>query len=158
MSSHVLHVVEPEAVHTDRQLYVTTITSAWRQIAEGVLGVGRCLIQAKAELPHGDFGKMIAADLPVLGRDRDAERAQALALVQQHLGVVTKTCCAHVQHLDALAEAALWLLEAVEGRWGRPELRGLPRRRSGTRPIRRSRAWGWTSIRTSPSRWSGRSG
>jgi hypothetical protein len=44
--------------------YPAKIEAAWNKSRDGIFEVGRLLIQAKAELPHGEFEAMIEAELP----------------------------------------------------------------------------------------------
>lgn len=53
------------------------IRQVWQSTVEGILEVGRLLIEAKASLPHGEFGDMIDADLPF--KPRTAQRLMVIA-------------------------------------------------------------------------------
>jgi Protein of unknown function (DUF3102) len=44
--------------------WTAQITSAWSKSVDSILEVGRLLIEAKAELPHGEFQTMIDFELP----------------------------------------------------------------------------------------------
>src|SRR5690349_4860822 len=59
MSIH-LSVAAPE----DRAQWAKRIGESWRDVLDDVLATGKALVEAKAELPHGEFEAMIAADLP----------------------------------------------------------------------------------------------
>lgn len=47
-----------------RQQWAEIINADWRKSIESIIQTGRDLIAAKSELPHGEFGKMVEADLP----------------------------------------------------------------------------------------------
>lgn len=85
------------------------------------------------------FARMAIMDLDQIQPD-DAERLEAVAAVRRRLDEVagvssSSSCCAHVQHMDALVEAALWLTHAVEMGRGRPEIRAAVHAvRSAARP------------------------
>jgi Protein of unknown function (DUF3102) len=57
--------------------WVSRITAVWQQSVQAIIEVGRLLIAAKAALPHGEFGKMIASDLPF--SDSTARKLMAIA-------------------------------------------------------------------------------
>jgi hypothetical protein len=65
------HVLATRAQH------VGLITDCWRKTVEGIFATGRALIAAKADLPHGEFLKMIDNDLPFGGSM--AEKLMAIA-------------------------------------------------------------------------------
>jgi hypothetical protein len=44
--------------------YAAKIKASWQKAVESILETGRVLMEAKAELPHGEFGKMIKDKLP----------------------------------------------------------------------------------------------
>lgn len=67
------------AIEPTRAQWAERITLRWQQSVEGIIDVGRLLIQAKDELPHGEFGKMIKTDLPFGER-----AAQMLRKIAQH--------------------------------------------------------------------------
>lgn len=48
----------------NRQQWAEIIGADWRKSIDSILQTGRDLIAAKAELPHGEFMAMVAADLP----------------------------------------------------------------------------------------------
>jgi hypothetical protein len=62
-------------VSPSRAVYVKVITAAWQKIATEIIEVGRCLVQAKAEL-HGEFTTMLS-ELPF--GPRTAQRLMAIA-------------------------------------------------------------------------------
>ncbi len=54
-----------EITHSlSRKQWAEKITQRYQDSVRAILDVGRYLIQAKAELEHGEFGLMIAEDLP----------------------------------------------------------------------------------------------
>jgi N6-adenosine-specific RNA methylase IME4 len=57
--------------------WAARITASWRASVEAILEVGRLLATAKEALPHGEFGKMIEADLPF--GDRTARMLMTIA-------------------------------------------------------------------------------
>jgi hypothetical protein len=61
----------------DRAVYAETITKAWRQIATDIIEIGKCLLDAKATLPHGEFTAMVETELPF--GPRTARRLMAVA-------------------------------------------------------------------------------
>ena len=44
--------------------WIGRITTAWRSSTVGIIETGRLLVEAKAALAHGEFEKMVDADLP----------------------------------------------------------------------------------------------
>jgi hypothetical protein len=59
--------------------FAKIIVASWRTMVEGVLETGRLLIEAKKELPHGEFEDMIGEKLPFGSRT-----AQRLMRVAEH--------------------------------------------------------------------------
>lgn len=57
--------------------WATRIAERWRASVEAILEVGRLLVEAKASLPHGQFGAMVDNDLPF--NARTAQRLMAIA-------------------------------------------------------------------------------
>ena len=47
-----------------REDYVATVTALWNRARDSFIAIGRALEQAKARLPHGEFERMVANDLP----------------------------------------------------------------------------------------------
>ena len=47
-----------------RREWVQKITTRYQESVGAIVGVGRYLIQAKEQLTHGEFGSMVADDLP----------------------------------------------------------------------------------------------
>lgn len=60
-----------------RAYWAERIGAAWRSSVEGILQTGRELIEAKAELPHGEFEAMVATELPF--GSRTARRLMTVA-------------------------------------------------------------------------------
>lgn len=58
-------VIPPQELKAD---WVRRIHGVWQQSVEAIIETGRLLIQAKAELPHGEFGSMIRKELPFVAR------------------------------------------------------------------------------------------
>lgn len=54
----------PSSPPQGRPGWAERIAAAWNKTREGVIEVGRLLIAAKAEIDHGEWEAMIAADLP----------------------------------------------------------------------------------------------
>jgi Protein of unknown function (DUF3102) len=61
---------------TEARVWAARITECWRSSVEGILRTGRLLIEAKANLPFGEFGRMIESDLPF--GERTAQRLMAI--------------------------------------------------------------------------------
>jgi hypothetical protein len=57
------------------------IIDAWRQSIEGIFRTGDLLIDAKAELVHGEFIKMVRLQLPF--RERTAQRLMKISADQR---------------------------------------------------------------------------
>ena len=53
---------------SDRETYAQAIRRAVSSTVESIIETGRLLINAKAELAHGEFGAMVADDLPFAKR------------------------------------------------------------------------------------------
>lgn len=68
---------QAEIIPPDRAEWSEKITAAWREGFEAILKTGQMLIDAKADLQHGDYIAMISRDLP-FGR-RTAHRLAAIA-------------------------------------------------------------------------------
>jgi N6-adenosine-specific RNA methylase IME4 len=60
----------------NRRQWAALIQKNWRRSVEAVLACGRALVEAKAQLPHGEFVAMIGADLPF--RERTAQQLMAV--------------------------------------------------------------------------------
>jgi DUF3102 family protein len=63
--------------HGDAQTWAARITERWRASVESIIETGRLLAQAKATLPHGEFGAMCESQLPFGART--AQRLIAIA-------------------------------------------------------------------------------
>lgn len=53
---------------SDRERWASRISERWQASVEAIIDVGRMLIQAKAELAHGEFGAMCEGELPFSAR------------------------------------------------------------------------------------------
>ena len=60
-----------------RDEYVEKIVAGWNKTRDGILEVGRWLIEAKTNLEHGDFLPMIEEQLPF--SNHTADRLMAIA-------------------------------------------------------------------------------
>ncbi len=67
----------PEAVNCDRAAWRRMIADQWRASVDAIVQVGRLLTDAKAALPHGEFGTLIERELPFSART--AERLMRIA-------------------------------------------------------------------------------
>lgn len=47
-----------------RQAYAEELTRLWREAQDRFVAIGEYLLQAKQTLPHGEYEKMVEADLP----------------------------------------------------------------------------------------------
>lgn len=65
----------------DRGWYAIQICDQWHKTLSGIFRMGELLAEAKAELPHGEFGQMVATDLPF--GDRSARMLMAIARDQR---------------------------------------------------------------------------
>lgn len=74
-----------------RDEWALRIAACWRASFDAILEVGRLLTEAKAALPHGDFGTMIDTELPFSAST--AQRLMAIAADPK------LSNAAHVQHL-----------------------------------------------------------
>lgn len=91
-----------------RQAWAERIRAAYGQTVEAVFQVGRELLQAKNELPHGEFTAMIERELPFSART--AQMFMAIASVQhfQKRNIVSLLPCSWgtLYTLQRLAEPA----------------------------------------------------
>lgn len=69
--------VRQELISPDRVRWADSILAAWRSTLAGVFDAGRLLAEAKEDLPHGDFTRMIERDLPF--GPRSAQMLMAIA-------------------------------------------------------------------------------
>lgn len=104
------------------RLYGHKITKAWQSSVEAILEVGRLLIEAKAELAHGEFEQMVRQSCP-FGK-RTAERLMKIA---NHpvLGKAThgSDLPASWRTLDELARfEPTELSHALGNHWVKPEM------------------------------------
>lgn len=65
------------AAARDMSAWSARIRQAWRSSLAGIIDAGQLLIDAKAALPHGQFGHMLASELPFSGST--ARRLMAIA-------------------------------------------------------------------------------
>lgn len=61
----------------DRHYYANIIQESWRKSVESIFETGERLIEAKAELPHGEFKAMVESQLPFGART--AQRLMVIA-------------------------------------------------------------------------------
>lgn len=54
----------PRAVMDGRASWAEAIGGSWRKSVEAIFETGRLIAEAKAALPHGEFGQMIESELP----------------------------------------------------------------------------------------------
>ena len=83
-----LHQNENGTAHaaTEVQTWADRVTQSWRAAVDSIITVGRALIAAKEQLPHGDFGRLfhdhpdhVQAPVPFSSR-----AAQALMKIARH--------------------------------------------------------------------------
>jgi len=69
----------PSGCHpgSEARVWAARITECWRSSVEGIIRTGRLLIEAKADLAHGEFGSMCASELPFT--QRTAQMLMAIA-------------------------------------------------------------------------------
>jgi hypothetical protein len=72
-----VRVNEITALSAEAQAYVARITERWRASVEMIIDAGRILIEAKAQLAHGEFGAMCETSLPFTQRVAQALMAIA---------------------------------------------------------------------------------
>lgn len=71
-------IIAPDVpAERDRTGWADAIGGAWRKSVEAIFETGRLIAEAKAALPHGEFGTMIETELPFGART--AERLMAIA-------------------------------------------------------------------------------
>jgi hypothetical protein len=61
----------------ERSAWIMRIDGVWQQSVAAIIETGRLLAEAKASLPHGEFGKMITGELPFSART--AQRLMSIA-------------------------------------------------------------------------------
>ncbi|SRR5216684_2526280 len=71
--------------------YAARITACWRKSAEAFVTIGRLLIHAKANLEHGEWGKLVEDQLPF-----DARTAQRLMAVAADERLSNPTLASHL--------------------------------------------------------------
>jgi hypothetical protein len=70
--------IKPRNVRT-RKEFATLINASWRKSVTAIIEAGRWLIEAKAELEHGEFQQMISDDLDFGFGSRSAEMLMKIA-------------------------------------------------------------------------------
>ena len=98
------------------------ITLSWQKSIEGILEAGSLLIQAKAELEHGDFERMVANSCPF-----GIRTAQMLMRIASHPILSNTQNSAHLPSAwNTLAELAKFepqeLSHAIGNHWVKPEM------------------------------------
>jgi hypothetical protein len=83
---------------SEARVWAARIAECWRSSVEGIIRTGRLLIEAKADLPHGEFGSMIEANLPfgervaqmlmVIGADARLSNPKFLAVLPPSYGTL----------------------------------------------------------------------
>jgi hypothetical protein len=71
-----------------RQAYVHELTRLWREAQDRFVAIGEYLIHAKETLPHGEYEKMVASDLPFGRAVAHTLRTVALAVQDGRLGKI----------------------------------------------------------------------
>lgn len=70
-------VITPDTAEPEWQHWAKRIHGSWQKAVESIIETGKLLIEAKAELDHGEFTRMIEDRLPF--GPRTAERLMAIA-------------------------------------------------------------------------------
>ena len=109
-------------VDRSTSLYGHKITKAWKASVEAIIEVGRLLVEAKAEVPHGDFERMVKQKCPFSVRT-----ARKLMQVSNHPALSKSAHCAVLPaSVDSLAVLASFepdeLNHAIGNRWVAPEM------------------------------------
>lgn len=74
------------APDSDRRAdYAAAITALWNRARDSFIAIGQALEQAKMRLPHGEFERMIEADLPFDKRTAHQIRVAAIAVTSGRL-------------------------------------------------------------------------
>jgi hypothetical protein len=71
-----------------REAYVHELTRLWREAQDRFVAIGEYLIHAKETLPHGEYEKMVASDLPFGRAVAHTLRTVAVAVQDGRLGKV----------------------------------------------------------------------
>lgn len=119
MAGHVDSVVPLDRA---TRLYGHKITKAWQSSVEAIFEVGRLLIEAKADLQHGEFEQMVKQSCPF-----GARTARRLIGIANHETLSNRT---HVSvlpnHWGTLAELARFepaeLSHAIGNHWVKPDM------------------------------------
>lgn len=97
--------------HNRRAFWADKIHTTWKDSVDAICAVGRLLIDAKADLPHGQFEKMVEADLSIsvrtvqrlmeIGRDERIKEAQ-----KRHSGSLLPSSWGTLYELTKLSDAS----------------------------------------------------
>lgn len=71
-----------------REAYAQELTRLWREAQDRFVAIGEYLMHAKETLPHGEYEKMVASDLPFGRAVAHTLRTVALAVQEGRLGKV----------------------------------------------------------------------
>jgi hypothetical protein len=71
-----------------REAYVQELTRLWREAQDRFVAIGEYLMHAKETLPHGEYEKMVAHDLPFGRAVAHSLRTVAFAVQEGRLGKV----------------------------------------------------------------------
>lgn len=81
-----------------RAVWAERINAAWRSALDGIFATGRALIDAKAQLPHGEFTEMIGRDLAFsastaqilmkIARNPELAKTEHVRLLPPHVGTL----------------------------------------------------------------------
>lgn len=71
-----------------RQAYAQELTRLWREAQDRFVAIGEYLMHAKETLPHGEYEKMVASDLPFGRAVAHTLRTVALAVQEGRLAKV----------------------------------------------------------------------
>lgn len=99
--------------------WATAIRSAWHKSVEGIIECGRLLCEAKAALPHGEFGQMCAKELPF--NTRIGQMLMAISNDERVLNAI------HGSYLPTSYRTLYDLTRLNDEQWALAESRGLLR-------------------------------
>lgn len=95
-----------------REDYAAAIAALWNRARDSFIAIGRALEQAKVRLPHGEFERMIEADLPFDKRTAHQIRVAATAVTSGRLPVAKlPSSYSTIYHLATLPSDAIQLAE-----------------------------------------------
>jgi hypothetical protein len=98
-----------EANNRSVDFFANEIRTSWQKAAESVIETGRVLLEAKRQLPHGEFGDMVRSKLPF--GERTAQMLMTIAkhplLSKPKHASVLPACWTTLYELAKLPEAAL---------------------------------------------------